>query len=178
MTQVPATRAPRDSGVPAEAREFSVKDRVVLVTGAGQGIGRELARQFAAAGAIAVVADLNVANAEAVQGEIFSVGGQALAVHVDVGSKFSIDRMVGSIFSKYGRIDALINNASIFATLAKRPFDQIPIEEWEKVMNVNVTGTFLCAAAVAQHMRDAGWDASSIFHLTPCRGVQRTTSTM
>ena len=156
MTQMPATHAPPNSGVPEAARDFSVKDRVVIITGAGQGIGRELARQFAAAGAVAVIADLDRAKANAVAQEIEAAGGKALPIAVDVSAKPSVDAMAADVFKRLGRIDVMINNASIFSTLAKRPFDQIPFAEWEKVMAVNITGTYLCACAVAQPMRDAG----------------------
>ncbi len=156
MTDLIATRAPKDSGVPSFARDFSVDGRVVIVTGAGQGIGRELARQFAAAGAIAVVADLNADNAEAVVSEIKSDGGRALAVAVDIASRESADAMVATVMKSFGRLDALINNAGIFATLNKRPFDQIPQEEWDFVLKVNITGIFNCVCAVAQVMRDQG----------------------
>ena len=149
--------APVDSGVPAHARDFSVADRVVLVTGAGQGLGREMARQFAAAGAIAAVADLNIAKAEAVQREIEAAGGRAKAIGVDVAERTSVDSMVRTLTEAYGRIDVLINNAAIFATLNKVPFDQIPFDEWERVMRVNITGTYLCICAVAPAMRKAGW---------------------
>jgi NAD(P)-dependent dehydrogenase (short-subunit alcohol dehydrogenase family) len=157
MDQPVATHAPKDSGVPFEARDFGVQNRVVIVTGAGQGIGRELARQFAAAGAIAVVADLNEHNARSVLMEIEAAGGKGAAVTVDVGNKASVDDMVRSVIEQFGRVDILVNNASIFATLAKRPFDQIPLDEWERVLRVNVTGTYLTVAAVAETMRKAGW---------------------
>ncbi|CDM63050.1 MULTISPECIES: SDR family NAD(P)-dependent oxidoreductase [Rhizobium] len=146
-----------DSAVPAEARDFSVKDRVVLVTGSGQGIGRELARQFAAAGAIAVVADLSLANSENVAKEIKDAGGRALALSVDVSKKESVDTMVTAIEKEFGRVDVLVNNASIFSALVKRPFDEIPANEWQKVMDVNVNGVFFCAAAVAAGMRNRGF---------------------
>jgi len=157
MEQKAFIHAPADSGVPASARDFSVADRVVIITGAGQGIGREFARQFAAAGAIAVVADLNRDSASRVQSEIEAAGGRAMAAKVDVGDRASVDAMVDSVLAQHGRIDALINNAAIFATLEKRPFDQIPLEEWEKVMRINITGVFNCACAVAPAMRKAGW---------------------
>lgn len=157
MNDSPATHAPQDSGVPASARDFSVADRVILVTGAGQGIGRELARQFGAAGAIPIVADINLANAEAVVAEIRNAGGRASAVRVDVANKASVDEMVATILAEHGRVDGLINNASIFATLEKRPFDQIPLAEWERVLQVNITGTYLSVCGVAQAMRDAGF---------------------
>ena len=81
------SQATLDTDVPAEARDFSVKDRIVLVTGAGQGIGRELARQFAAAGAVAIIADLSLQNAESVAAEIGAAGGKALPLEVDVAKK-------------------------------------------------------------------------------------------
>lgn len=157
MNDVPATHAPLDSGVPASARDFSVQDRIVLITGAGQGIGRELVRQFSAAGAISIVADLNTEKAKSVVKEIEAAGGVAMSISVDVSDETSVNAMVANVMERFGRIDVLINNASVFATLEKRPFDQIPVREWEKVMQVNITGSFLCARAVAQTMRDANF---------------------
>lgn len=142
------------SSINGEARNFDVKERVVLITGAGQGIGRELARQFAAAGSIAVVADLNTASAEGVAAEIEAEGCRAMAVPVDVADEASVDGMVKAVVGAFGRIDVLVNNASLFSSLPKRPFDQIPLSEWRKVMDVNITGVFLCARAVADAMRE------------------------
>src|SRR5215216_4822583 len=140
MTTTPLTHILHDSGVPAEARDFSVKERVVIITGAAQGIGRELARQFAAAGAVSVVADLNIDKAEAVVKEIQNAGGRGLAAGVDVSDESSVSAMVDTVIEKLGRVDVLINNASIFATLEKAPFDQIPVAQWERVLKVNITG--------------------------------------
>lgn len=150
-------KAPRESGVPEWARDFSVEGRVVLVTGAGQGIGRELARQFAAAGAIAVIADVNLASANRVQVEIEQRGGRAMAIRADVADPKAVQGMVDAIIAEHGRIDVLINNAAIFATLEKRKFDLIPLEEWDQVMRVNINGPLLCARAVVPAMRAAGW---------------------
>jgi NAD(P)-dependent dehydrogenase (short-subunit alcohol dehydrogenase family) len=149
--------APQDSGVPASARDFGVAGRVVIVTGAGQGIGREFARQFAAAGAIPVVADLNIEAAQNVLAEIEAAGGRGIALKVDIGDRASVDAMVDASLSEFGRIDVLINNAAIFATLEKRPFDQIPQAEWERVMRINITGVFNSVCAVAATMRKAQW---------------------
>lgn len=94
MDQVNVVKAQKDSGVPAEARDFGVRDRVVLITGGGQGIGRELARQFASAGAIPVVADLNVDSAARVEEEIVARGGRAKSLRVDVADAASVQAMV------------------------------------------------------------------------------------
>jgi NAD(P)-dependent dehydrogenase (short-subunit alcohol dehydrogenase family) len=149
--------APADSGVPAWARDFGVEGKVVLITGAGQGIGRELARQFAAAGAIPIVADLNLDNARSVRDEIVSQGGKASAHLVDIADAGSVENLVGAVLAEHGKIDVLINNAAMFASLDKRHFEAIPLDEWDRVMQVNITGPFLCARAVVPAMRKAGW---------------------
>ncbi len=134
-----------------------LKDRVVIVTGAGQGIGRVFAKAFALAGARAVIAERNEKAAAGVAEEIMRAGGQALAVTTDIADPASIDEMVEVVEDDYGRIDVLINNAAIFSTLEMRPFEQIPLEEWEQVLRVNVTGQMLCARAVLPAMRRAKW---------------------
>ena len=141
----------------ARGIDFSVADRVVIVTGAGQGIGREYARQFAAAGAIPVIADRNEEAAGNVVAEIEEAGGSALAVPTDVGDAESVQALADTVLERHGRIDALVNNAAIFTTLRMRAFDEIPLDEWERVMRVNATGPFLTARAVAPAMRAAGW---------------------
>jgi 3-oxoacyl-[acyl-carrier protein] reductase len=157
MNEVQHVKAPQDSGVPEWARDFSVKDRVVVITGAGQGIGRELARQFAAAGAIPVVADVMIDNAALVKAEIEARGGRAMAVKVDVADEASVNAMIAAVVAEHGRVDVLINNAAIFASLEKRKFELIPMDEWDRVMRVNINGPLLCARAVAPVMRKAGW---------------------
>ena len=129
-----------------------MKGRVAIVTGAGQGLGRAFAHAFAAQGALPVIAELNAEKARAVAAE---TGG--LAVVTDVADPASVQAMASAVLDKYGRIDVLVNNAAIFSTLEMRPFDEIPLEEWERVLRVNLTGPFLCARAVAPAMRKAGW---------------------
>jgi 3-oxoacyl-[acyl-carrier protein] reductase len=135
----------------------SLKDRVVIITGAGQGIGRVFAKAFALAGAKVVIAERNEKTAAAVANEILSANGTALAITTDVADEASIKEMVQLTEDEFGRIDVLINNAGIFSTLEMRPFDQIPLDEWEQVLKVNLTGPFLCARAVLPAMRRAKW---------------------
>jgi NAD(P)-dependent dehydrogenase (short-subunit alcohol dehydrogenase family) len=151
------TQLTRSEPVSERGRDFSVADRVVVITGAGQGIGREYARQFAASGATTVIAEVNEAAAARVAGEIEQASGQALAVPTDVSDSGAVDALMTATLNRYGRIDCLINNAAIFSSLQMRPFDQIPLDEWDAVLRVNVTGSFLCARAAAPHLRAAGW---------------------
>jgi len=129
--------------------------RVAIITGAGQGIGRAFAKAFAAEGAIPIIAERNRERGEAVAAEIAATGGQARSITTDVADPDSVAAMAKAVEGEFGRIDILINNAAIFSTLEMRPFDQIPLEEWEAVLRVNVTGAFLCARAVVAAMRRA-----------------------
>ncbi|MBN9049268.1 MAG: 3-oxoacyl-ACP reductase FabG [Rhizobiales bacterium] len=131
----------------------SLAGHVIVITGAGQGIGRAFAKAFAQAGATAVIAELNPRKATDVAEEIMAAGGKALAIETDVSDEASINLMARVVEDQCGRIDTLINNAGIFSTLEMRPFDQIPLDEWERVLRVNVTGPFLCARALLPAMR-------------------------
>lgn len=129
-----------------------MKGRVAIITGAGQGLGRAFAHGFAAQGAVPVIAEINEDKGRAVAAE---TGG--LYVRTDVSDPASVDAMARAVLDAYARIDVLVNNAAIFSTLEMRPFEEIPLDEWERVLHVNLTGPFLCARAVAPAMRKAGW---------------------
>jgi 3-oxoacyl-[acyl-carrier protein] reductase len=129
----------------------------VVVTGGGQGLGRAFCVAFGAAGASVAVADVNGANATAVANEIIQAGGSALSVSVDVGDPQSVDRMTKEIVAELGPPRVLVNSAAIFSTLRMGPFTDIAPEEWNRVMQVNVGGTFLCCQAVVPLMADQGY---------------------
>ena len=136
---------------------FSVADKVVVITGAGQGIGRAFAKAFAAEGARVVIAERNLDKARAVEREIAAGNGVAAVVETDVADPESVGALGESVERLFGRADVLVNNAAIFSTLAMRPFDEIPLAEWEQVLRVNVTGPFLCARAMLPLMRRNKW---------------------
>lgn len=132
---------------------FNLKDRVIIVTGAGQGIGKAYAINFARAGAKVVIADINGQKVNDVVSEIHSEKLEGIGLEVDVSREDSVQELVKTTMDRYGRIDGLINNASIFSTIKMKPFEQITVKEWEQVMDVNVKGVFLCCRAVVPQMK-------------------------
>jgi NAD(P)-dependent dehydrogenase (short-subunit alcohol dehydrogenase family) len=136
------------------------------VTGGAQGIGRAIADGLAAAGARIVIADLACAEETATDFE------DGVGLTVDVSSEEDVKRLVDDTVDRCGRVDVLINNAGLYASLAMRPFDQIPLEEWRKVMDVNVASMFLtCRAAVPVMRSQGGGKIVNISSGTPFRGV-------
>ena len=129
--------------------------RVVLVTGAGQGIGKTFALALATEGARVVLAD--IVDAAPVAEEIESSGGEALALKMDVTSAAAVASGVESAISRFGTIHALVNNAAMFTALTIKPFHQIESDEWDRVMAVNTRGPFECAKAVFPTMRAQGY---------------------
>lgn len=132
---------------------FSLKRRVAIVTGGARGLGRAFCLAFAEAGAAVAVADLNFESARETAAQITANGGDALALAVDVADEQSTQRMAAQTAERWGRIDILVNNAAIYGGLARKPFDEIMPQEWDKVMAVNVKGPWLCAKAVASWMK-------------------------
>jgi 3-oxoacyl-[acyl-carrier protein] reductase len=123
--------------------------KVALITGAGNGIGKETAIVFAREGARLVIADFDANAGEQTVKELETVGAEALFTKVDVSSRESVDAMVEAAMERFGRIDVLINNAGITqdAMLTKMTVDQ-----WQKVIDVNLSGVFHCTQAVVPHM--------------------------
>ena len=117
---------------------------VVIVTGAASGLGAVYCRELAAAGYTVVGADLA------------PVDDVDLAVEVDVTHRASTEELARQVVERFGRIDALVNNAAVYSTIVKKPFEEISDDEWDRVLAVNVKGAWLCARAVAPAMRRQG----------------------
>jgi NAD(P)-dependent dehydrogenase (short-subunit alcohol dehydrogenase family) len=140
--------------------------KVAIVTGGAQGIGRAIADRLAADGARIVIADLKGAEDAAAD---FADG---VGLTVDVSSEDDVARMAAETVERCGAIDILVNNAGLYASLAMRPFEQIPVDEWRQVMDVNVLSMFLTCRAVVPQMREQGGGRIvNISSGTPFRGV-------
>jgi len=135
----------------------SLRDRVVIITGGGQGLGRTYAHNFAAQGAIPVIAELNEENGARVVQEIEQQGGRALSFRTDVSDEASTLAMAEAALSAHGRIDCLINNAAVFSKITIAPFWELPVDEWKSAMDVNINGAFFCSRAVVPAMQEAHW---------------------
>ena len=133
---------------------MQLKDKVAIVTGGAQGIGKVYALRLAAEGAKVAVTD--ILDTEPVVSEIIGQGGEAIALRNDVADQESTQAMARDTMERFGRIDVLVNNAALFAPIPARPFEEIPLDEWDQVMSVNVKGLFLCSKAVVPYMKAQG----------------------
>lgn len=133
---------------------FELTDKKALITGASRGIGRGIALAFAQQGTDVIVNyHSNQQQAEEVAAEIKKQGRKAFAIQTDVSQKNQVEKMVEKTITEFGRIDILVNNAGI---VVFKPFDQMTEEEWDKTLNTNLKGQFLCARAVIPYMEKQG----------------------
>jgi NAD(P)-dependent dehydrogenase (short-subunit alcohol dehydrogenase family) len=129
---------------------MKLKDRVAVITGAGSGIGRASALEFAREGARVVVADINVAGAEETVKQIAALGGHGLAIPTDVADPASVEHLVRATLQAYAQVDVVFSNAAI---QVNKTVEDTTVEEWNREMAVNVGGIFLCAKFFLPHLR-------------------------
>jgi 3-oxoacyl-[acyl-carrier protein] reductase len=128
--------------------------QTAIVTGAGSGFGRAISRRLARGGAHVVAADINLHGAEETVALVKKDGGEALAVHTDVASAASVDAMVKTTLAHYGgRVDILVNNAAIWQLV---PTDELSEADWDRMVDINMKGVFLCCRAVIPTMKKQG----------------------
>lgn len=147
-----------------------LKDKVAIATGGSIGIGRAMAEGLASEGASVVIAD--IAGADGAAREMKEKGFKALGIKVDVSSEKDTEKMVEEALKAFQRIDILVNNAGIYTSLIPGPFEKITVEEWRRVMDVNVLGMFLCCRAVIGEMRkNKGGRIINLASGTPFKGI-------
>src|SRR5262245_25207166 len=133
---------------------FDLRDRVIVVTGGALGLGKVYSTHLAALGARVVIADIDAA-AVAELGKSLTEGGHSvLEAHVDVTEPQSVTAMAEATLGRWGRIDGLVNNAALMSVLPRRSWHEIELDEWDRVMAVNLRGMFQCCRAVFPAMRE------------------------
>lgn len=139
-------------------------ENAVIVTGAGQGLGLAFAGRLAAEGWPVILTDILPGKAEEGARALETQGFRALGVTAEVCDPAAMAGVVEQAVARFGGVHGLVNNASIFSSLKMRPFDEIPLEEWRRVIDVNLTGVFVCCTAVAAQMKAQG--AGSIVNIS------------
>jgi len=130
-----------------------LQDRVAVITGAAQGNGRAIAEAFAREGASTVIADISAEAARATAQEIASIGQASIGLYVDVTKAADVNNLLAQSIKEFGRVDILVNNAGV---IGRYDFLEISELEWDRVMDINLKGTFLCGQAFARHMKERG----------------------
>lgn len=133
---------------------MKLEGKVVVITGAGQGIGRAYAHRLSQDGAHVVIAEMNAEKGRNVADEVERAGGRALFVETDVASETACQALMERTREEFGRVDGLVNNAAIFSTIQMKPFWEISPDEWDQVMAVNARGVWLAARAAVPHMQE------------------------
>lgn len=132
-----------------------LEGRVAIITGAAQGIGAAYAKRFAEEGAKVAICD--VLDCTNVVNTIKQSGGEALGMEVDVSDEKQVEALVAKTVETFGKVDIMVPNAAIFASIQRRSFLELGVEEWDRLMEVNVRGTFICIKAVVPQMKEQGY---------------------
>jgi NAD(P)-dependent dehydrogenase (short-subunit alcohol dehydrogenase family) len=130
---------------------MKLSNRVAIVTGGASSIGLAITRRLAADGASVVIADIQQVEESA--SKLVHEGHNAIGVQVDVSSEKDVQRLIDTSIERFHAIDILVNNAAISKSLKLMPFEQLTVEQWRRILDINTIGVFLCCRAVAPHMR-------------------------
>jgi 2-deoxy-D-gluconate 3-dehydrogenase len=150
-----------------DAGKFDLTDRVAMVTGAGQGFGRMFCHGLAEYGATPVALDLDLEKAEATVAELHEAGHEsAYAIQADVADAEQVQAAFDTVKERSGQLDVLVNNAGLWSLV---PALELSLEEWNRVLAVNLTGTFLCCTGAARMMVERG--SGSIINISSISGV-------
>ena len=131
-----------------------LKNQVVIVTGGARGIGKAIALTFVREGAKVVLVDVDKERLETLKNEIIKTGGEAVAISCDISKSSKVKEMVNQVQEIFGRIDVLVNNAGI---IRRGTIETVTEEDWDRVMEVNLKGTFNCSKAVVEVMKQQGY---------------------
>jgi len=144
-----------------------LEDKVFIMTGAARGIGAAGCKRMAEEGAIVVATDVIDDEGIALKDEIVGNGGSAAYQHLDVSNEKQVEEVLSSVRDEYGKIDGLVNNAGISGV--NKPTHEISLEEWQKVIDININGVFLCTRHIIPHLQDNG--GGRIINLSSIYGI-------
>jgi NAD(P)-dependent dehydrogenase (short-subunit alcohol dehydrogenase family) len=133
---------------------MGLQGKIAIITGGAMGLGNAFARRLGADGASVVIADLH--DAQAAAARLAGSGAKSIGVTADVSREEDVARLVEEAVRAFGGVDVLVNNAAYFATTKAGRFEDIGLDEWHRMLDVNVLGTWLCCRAVVPHMRKRG----------------------
>ena len=160
------------------------KDEVIVITGAGRGLGRACAERIASEGALIVVAEIDeTSGAECVK-HLQAQGAEAIFIPTDVSSRESTEAMAGAVLKEWNHIDGLVANAALANSVGGKTYDEITVEEWDRIIRTNVNGTWLTCRAIAPHMQKrkrgsivtissdtAHWGSPGLLHYVTSKGA-------